>query len=139
MSTGLANTHTARGFSVLYHVFARKQCIFCSVLRLKNYLTLPYFTSIRDSLCLGTFAHGFIRLPPRSFCRVFARGCLLIVIIIIVVSDIDLRYWKRTHKYSLIRHWEGYFTFSFVSKLRTRLTMKIVVVSTCFVPLLTSR
>ena len=25
MSTGLTNTHTARGFSDLYHVFARKQ------------------------------------------------------------------------------------------------------------------
>ena len=33
MSTGLTNTHTARGFSDLYHVFARKQCILCPALR----------------------------------------------------------------------------------------------------------
>ena len=43
MSTGLINTHRVRGFSVLYHVFARKQCILCSVLRHKSYLTV-YFT-----------------------------------------------------------------------------------------------
>ena len=34
--TGLTNTHTARRFSVLYHVFARKQCILLSALRRKN-------------------------------------------------------------------------------------------------------
>ena len=45
MSTGLTNTHTARGFSVLYHVFARKQCILCSALRHKSYLTLCYIDS----------------------------------------------------------------------------------------------
>ena len=39
MSTGLTKTHT---FSVLYHVFARKQCILCSALRHKSYLTLLY-------------------------------------------------------------------------------------------------
>ena len=66
MSTGLTNTHTARGFSVLYHVFPRKQSILCSALRHKSYLTLPYVTSLRDSFCLGTFAHGFFGLPPRS-------------------------------------------------------------------------
>ena len=42
MSTGLTNTHTASGFSVLYHVFARKQCILCSALRHKSYLTLSH-------------------------------------------------------------------------------------------------
>ena len=49
MSTGLTNPRTARGFSVVYHLFARKQCILCSALRHKSYLTLPYVTSIRDS------------------------------------------------------------------------------------------
>ena len=34
----LTNTHTARGFSDLYQMFARKQCILCSALR------LPYIT-----------------------------------------------------------------------------------------------
>ena len=49
MSTGLTNTHTARGFSVLYHVFITlKQCILCSALRHKSYLTLLCITSIRD-------------------------------------------------------------------------------------------
>ena len=32
ISTGLTNMHTAHGFSVLYHVFAQKQCIPCSAL-----------------------------------------------------------------------------------------------------------
>ena len=44
MSTELTNTHTARGFSALYHVLARKQRILCSALRDKRYLTLPYVT-----------------------------------------------------------------------------------------------
>ena len=66
MSTGPTNTHTACGFSVLYHVFARKQCVVCSALRHQSYLTLPYVTSLQDSLCLGTFAHGLIKLLPRT-------------------------------------------------------------------------
>ena len=40
MSTGLTNAHTARGFSVLYHLFARKQCILRSAL---HYLMLHRF------------------------------------------------------------------------------------------------
>ena len=40
MSTGLTNTHTAHGFSVLYHVFPRKQCILSSALSHK--ITLHY-------------------------------------------------------------------------------------------------
>ena len=31
--------------------------------------------SPRDSFCLGTFAHGFVILPPRSLAK--TRGCLL--------------------------------------------------------------
>ena len=50
MRTGLTNTHTARGFSVLHYVIKA------------TYLTLPYVTSLRGSFCLGTFARGFIRL-----------------------------------------------------------------------------
>ena len=50
MSTGLTNKHTARGFSDLYHVFARKQCILCPSLR-HGCLTLLYVTSIRDFFC----------------------------------------------------------------------------------------
>ena len=41
MSTGLTNTHTARGFSDLYDwSFARKQCTLCPALRHKCCLTL---------------------------------------------------------------------------------------------------
>ena len=50
MSMGLTNTHTAHGFSDLYHVFARKQCILCPALR-HGCLTLLYVTSIRDFFC----------------------------------------------------------------------------------------
>ena len=46
MSTGLTNTYTAHGFSVLYHVFALKQCIVCSALHHKSYLTLLYVALI---------------------------------------------------------------------------------------------
>ena len=50
MSMGLTNTHTAHGFSDLYHMFARKQCILCPALR-HGCLTLLYVTSIRDFFC----------------------------------------------------------------------------------------
>ena len=43
--------HTVRGIFVLYHVFARKQCILCSALRHECCLTLLYVTSIRDIFC----------------------------------------------------------------------------------------
>ena len=41
MSMGLTNTHTARGFSDLYHVFAPKRCILCITSWLP-YITLRY-------------------------------------------------------------------------------------------------
>ena len=71
MSTGLTNTHTARGSSVLYNMFARKKYILCSALLHKSYLTLPYVTSLQDSFCLGTFAHSFIacRLAATRLCE----------------------------------------------------------------------
>ena len=50
MNTGLTNTHTARGFSDLYHVFARKQYILCPALS-HGCLTLLYVTSVRDFFC----------------------------------------------------------------------------------------
>ena len=61
------------------HVIARKQCILCYALRRKSYLTLPYVTSLRDSFCLGSFAHGFIMLPPRSLAS--SLGCSLAIIL----------------------------------------------------------
>jgi len=63
MNTGLTNTHTARGFSVLYHCLLENNAfsVLHSVIEV-TYLTLPYVTSLRGSFCLGTFAHGFIRL-----------------------------------------------------------------------------
>ena len=74
MSTGLINTHTARVFSVLYHLLARKQCLLCSSLRPKSYL--HYLVTSFDSrfiLGLGTFAHGFIRRLSASRLREAAR------------------------------------------------------------------
>ena len=67
MSTGLTNTHT-HGSWILYHIFARKQCILCSELHHKCCLTLLY---------AGTIAHGSIRLLPRSL--VSLRGCSLAI------------------------------------------------------------
>ena len=60
------------------HKHAHGSWILCSVSRVrsktmhsvcishKSYLTLPCVISIQDPFCLGTFAHGFIRLPPCS-------------------------------------------------------------------------
>ena len=44
MDTGLTSAHKASGFSVLYHVFPRKQCILCSLVlfSLLPYITLCY-------------------------------------------------------------------------------------------------
>ena len=56
MSTGLTNTHTARGFSYLCdRSFARKQCILCPALRHKCCLTL--YT--KGCICLGKSKSGF--------------------------------------------------------------------------------
>ena len=55
-----------------------KTCILCSALRYKSYLTLPHVTSLRDSFCLGTFAHVFARLlvgnKDKTWSRVLVRG-----------------------------------------------------------------
>ena len=56
--------------SVLYHVFVSKQCILCSALRHKGYLTLPYVTSIRDSFYWAGASQ------PRVLSR---RGCSLAI------------------------------------------------------------
>ena len=95
MSTGLTNTPTARGFSVLYHVFITlKQCILCSALRHKSYLTLLCVTSIRDFFCLGTFTQGSIWLPPRTLAS--SRGCSLVINMLTVSSDVSMqgRHWQ---------------------------------------------
>ena len=63
--------------------------ILCSLLRHKSYLTLPYVTSLRDSFCLGTFAHGFSRLLPLSLTSL--RGCSLAIIrftIVIIILPV---------------------------------------------------
>ena len=75
MSTGLTKKKKAREYSVLCHVFARKQCILCSGLRHKSYLTLT-----KTALCYmassfilpWNFRARAIRLPPRSLAS-FAR------------------------------------------------------------------
>ena len=95
MSTGLTNMPTARGFSVLYHVFITlKQCILCSALRHKSYLTLLCVISIRDFFCLGTFTQGSIWLPPRTLAS--SRGCSLVINMLTVSSDVSMqgRHWQ---------------------------------------------
>ena len=101
MSTGLTNTHTARGFSVLYHVFAWKQCILCSALHHKSSLTLPYVTSLRDSFCLGTFVHGFIRLPPCSLAS--SRDCSLAIHVLNII--INYNDWSQLTSKMIIYEW----------------------------------
>ena len=67
MNTGLTSTHTARRFSVLYHVFAQKQCFLSSSLSILCCLTLHYYTLLLHRFEIfsapGTIAHGSIRLP----------------------------------------------------------------------------
>ena len=84
-------THGSWILSVLYHVFARKRWILCSALRRKSCLTLPYVTWLWDSFCLGTFAHGFIRLLPRSLTSL--RGCSLAI----MTSSLKIANFSRLH------------------------------------------
>ena len=56
--------HTARGFSDLHHMFARKQCILCSALR-HEFLTLLYGTSIQK-----------FSLPLEQSCTALLGCCL---------------------------------------------------------------
>ena len=76
MNTGITSTHTARGFSILYRVLARKQSILCSALRHKGlpYITLCYIDS-RFFSAPRKIMHGSIRLPPHSLAS--SRGCSL--------------------------------------------------------------
>ena len=66
MSTRLTNTHTDRGFSDLYYVSARKQCILCSALRHNCCLHYCILHRFEIFSAPGIIAHGSIRLPPRS-------------------------------------------------------------------------
>ena len=75
MSTGLTNMHMACVFVVLCHVFTQTQCILCSALCHKSYLTLPYVTSLQDPFFLGTFVHSLVRLPVGNNI-IFFNGCI---------------------------------------------------------------
>ena len=96
ITTELTNTHTARGFSVLHHVFARKQC---AVLRHKCYLTLPSVTSLRDSFWPWNF-RARIYYAAASKSRVFAR---------LLVGNKD--FTLRIKSLSISVLWECAFTF----------------------------
>ena len=71
-------THTDRGFSDLYHVFARKLNNALSVL---HYVMVALHYSMLHRFEIfsvaGTIAHGSIRLPPRSLAS--SRGCSLAI------------------------------------------------------------
>ena len=64
MSTGLTNTHTARGFSdrVRSKTMHSRLCITSQKL---PYITILCYIDSRF-FCLGTIAYGSIRLPPGS-------------------------------------------------------------------------
>ena len=81
MNTGLTSRHTARGFSVLYHVFARQQHAF-SVLNYVISVALHYSMLHRFEIfsAPGTIAHCSIRLP-----RGFSLAKIIIIIIIIII------------------------------------------------------
>ena len=76
MRTGLTNAHMARGFSVLYHVFARKHVF--SVLHYVIKVTLHYHTlhrfEIHSALELSCTSSRGYSLTIRTKRR---RGCLL--------------------------------------------------------------
>ena len=77
MSRGLTNTHMARGFSDLYHVFARKQCILCPALH-HGCLTLKSMLHRFEIFSApGTIAHSSIRLLPCSLAS--SWGCSLAI------------------------------------------------------------
>ena len=85
---GDSQTRTLLVDSVLYRVFVSTQCILCSALRHKGYLTLPYVSSIRDSfsLELTRTALSGCRLAAsrllvgnyvqRRFSKLIIKGCL---------------------------------------------------------------
>ena len=78
------------------HVFARKQCILFSTLRHKSYLTLLYVTSLLDSFRLGTFAHGFMMLPPRSLAS--SRSCSFAIKSMSIYSSLKLILVSRAER-----------------------------------------
>ena len=77
-------------------LFATRQCILCSTLRHKSYLTLPYVTSLLDSFRIGTFAHGFIMLLPRSLAS--TKGCSLAIKSISIYSSLKLILVSRAER-----------------------------------------
>ena len=78
------------------HVFAKKQCILCSTLRHKSYLTLLYVTSLLDSFRFGTFAHGFIMPLPRNLAS--SKGCSLAINSILIYSSLKLILVSRAER-----------------------------------------
>ena len=76
--------HTARGYSVLYHVFARKQYAF-SVLHYVISVALHYSMLHRFEIFStpGTITHCSIRLP-----RGVSLAIIIIIIIIIIIMII---------------------------------------------------
>ena len=78
------------------HVFATKQCILCSTLRHKSYLTLPYVISLLNSFRFGTFAHGFITLLPRSLAS--SRSCSLAIKSMSIYSSLKLILVSRAER-----------------------------------------
>ena len=92
MNTGLTSMHMARGFSVLYHVFARNQYAF-SVLHYVLSVALLYSMLHRFEIfsASGTIAQCSIRLP-RGFSFAIIIMIIIITIIIIFLIIINILY-----------------------------------------------
>ena len=88
--------HTARGFSVLYHVFARKQYAF-SVLHYVISVALHYsVTSIRDFSAPGTIVPGSIRLPRGFSLAITIIIVIIIIIIIIIIISVLMSLFRKS-------------------------------------------
>ena len=86
--------------------------ILFSALRHKNYVTLPFVTSLRDSFCLTTFAHVFIMTPSRS--PASSRGRSLPIICIAGKKQLSLRDIPKRNKDDATRNGDivvYFFTF----------------------------
>ena len=91
MSTGFTNTRTARGFSIAYHVFARKQWILCSALRHKSCFTLY--------LMLNRFEiHSTLEIS-----RTALLGCLLALRVFVRLRG----RWQKLQKLKAFIYEEG--------------------------------
>ena len=116
MSAELTNKHTARGFSVLYQMFARKQCIICSALR-NGCLTLLYVASIQDFFCPWNNrarCYQAAASQPRFFARLLVGNYFILFYFYCELQQKRLD--QKRHFPYLTRTFYIQFSFSFKSR-----------------------